>query len=77
MPVTRLGPDGYGVRRAGSFAGKASSSLHPVGRITRFSMDGYGARRAGSFAGKTATAPDAATRHNNPMVASVGRLMCR
>lgn len=52
--ITRFGLDGYGVRRAGSFAGKTSGSTHPVGVLTRLSLDGYGARRAGSFAGKTA-----------------------
>lgn len=48
--ITRLSLDGYGARRAGSFADRA----RPVGRITRLSLDGYGARRAGSFAGRAA-----------------------
>jgi hypothetical protein len=53
MAVTRLGLEGYGVRRAGSFAGKAAASSHTVGILTRLALDGYGARRASSFAGKT------------------------
>jgi len=58
VAVTRLGFDGYGVRRAGSFSAKAGET-HPVGIITRLSLDGYGARRAGTFSGKTpeATGP--------------------
>ena len=57
--ITRLGLDGYGARRAGSFAGKEDATVgpHPVGVITRLSLDGYGAKRAGSFAGKTGTEP--------------------
>lgn len=45
---TRFGLEGYGVRRAGSFAGKppAASHPHPVGRLTRLGMEGYGVRRA-------------------------------
>lgn len=56
--VTRFGLEGYGVRRAGSFAGKAASEPggpHPVGILTRFGLEGYGVRRAGSFAGKAST----------------------
>jgi hypothetical protein len=54
MPLTRLSLDGYGARRAGSFAGRGPvESAHPVGIITRLSLDGYGARRAGSFAGRS------------------------
>ena len=49
--ITRLSLDGYGARRAGSFAGRDLVS-RPVGIITRLSVDGYGARRAGSFAGR-------------------------
>lgn len=49
--ITRLGSSGYGTRRNGSFAGKASHA-HPVGVITRLGSGGYGARRCGSFAGK-------------------------
>ena len=58
MSTTRLSVDGYGARRAGSFAGKVASESgpHPTGIITRMSLDGYGARRAGSFAGKGAVA---------------------
>ncbi len=54
MPVTRFGLEGYGVRRAGSFAGKTpeGGGPHPVGVITRFGLEGYGVRRAGSFAGR-------------------------
>lgn len=58
MAVTRLGYEGYGVRRAGSFAGKGSAppgGPHPVPNITRLSPDGYFTRRDGSFAGKTTT----------------------
>lgn len=55
--VTRLGLEGYGVRRAGSFGGKTPDvpSMHPVGIITRLGAEGYGVRRvvAGGFAGKT------------------------
>lgn len=56
VAVTRLGLDGYGVRRAGSFAGKtaAGAGAHPVGVIARLGLDGYGVRRAGDFSGKTA-----------------------
>jgi hypothetical protein len=54
---TRLGEEGYGVRRVGSFAGKTDSGPvggpHPVGVITRLALDGYGVRRYSSFAGKT------------------------
>ena len=52
--ITRLSVDGYGAKRAGSFAGKAASAdgPHTPGRITRLSLDGYGAKRHGSFAGK-------------------------
>lgn len=53
--LTRLSLDGYGAKRAGSFAGKEAttpSSPHTPGRITRLSLDGYGVKRAGSFAGK-------------------------
>ncbi len=46
--ITRLGLDGYGARRAGSFAGKTIAG----GPITRLSLDAYGARRAGDFTGK-------------------------
>lgn len=56
MPYTRFGLEGYGVRRAGSFAGKTAApeyGPHPVGILTRFGIDAYGVRRAGSFAGKT------------------------
>ena len=54
MPYTRFGLEGYGVRRAGSFAGKTESAPgRTVGIITRFGLEGYGVRRAGSFAGKT------------------------
>jgi hypothetical protein len=57
MAVTRFGLEGYGVRRAGSFAGKTPAGVpaHPVGILTRLSPDGYGARRyaANAFAGKT------------------------
>ena len=51
---TRLGSDGYGVRRTGSFAGKTASGAgtHPVGVLTRLGSDGYGVRRVVSFAGK-------------------------
>lgn len=51
-PYTRLGPDGYGVRHAHGFGGKAGSDGHPVSRITRFGLEGFGVRRAGSFADK-------------------------
>lgn len=51
MPITRLGSGGYGVKRAGSFAGKTAS---PVSTIkTRLGSCGYGVRRAGSFSGKS------------------------
>lgn len=55
MPITRLGLDGYGVRRVGTFAGKTPDfgSSHPVGKIAKLSLDGYGARRNGFFGGKT------------------------
>lgn len=52
MAITRLGSGGYGVRRGGSFAGKAGLT-HPVARLTRLSSGGYGSRLTGSFAGKT------------------------
>lgn len=54
MALSRLGLDGYGVRRSGSFSGKAASGSgsHPVGVLSRLALDGYGARRAGSFSGK-------------------------
>ena len=60
MPLTRLSLDGYGARRAGSFAGRSlAGGEHPVALITRLSLDGYGARRAGSFGGRSPTdAPD-------------------
>ncbi len=54
VPTTRFGLEGYGVRRAGSFGGKAGLDGHPVSQITRFGLEGYGVRRAGSFAGKQA-----------------------
>lgn len=50
MASTRPSLDGYGARRAGSFAGRGLSL--PVGIITRLHLDGYGARRAGNFAGR-------------------------
>ena len=53
---TRLGEEGYGVRRLSSFAGKTpdtGAGPHPVTIITRLSLDGYGVRRYSSFAGKT------------------------
>lgn len=55
--ITRLGPGGYGARRASSFAGKtpSDSGAHPVGVITRPGSGGYGVRRTGSFAGKGAS----------------------
>lgn len=52
VPTTRFGLEGYGVRRASSFGGKAGLDGHPVSRITRFGLEGFGVRRAGSFAGK-------------------------
>lgn len=54
MARTRLGSAGYGVKRAGSFAGKIAQSIP----ITRLSSGGYGARRykASAFAGKAQTA---------------------
>src|SRR6266404_2635213 len=53
---TRLGYEGYGVERAGSFLGKTSSAGgHPVGILTRLSLDGYGVRRYRDFTGKTLT----------------------
>ena len=56
--LTRLSLDGYGARRAGSFAGKTPSGPggpHPVGIVTRFGLEGYGVRRivVNGFAGKT------------------------
>lgn len=65
--ITRLSLDGYGARRAGSFAGKASgagSGNHNPGTITRLSLDGYGAQRVGSFAGKEPETPSGAGTHN-------------
>src|SRR4051812_44222211 len=54
---TRFGLEGYGVRRAGSFASKTQTASvggpHPVGKITRLGFEGYGVKRAGSFSGKT------------------------
>lgn len=57
MAITRLGADGYGVRRAGSFAGKGALR----GVLTRMGAEGYGVRRmgVGAFGGKTPTAEDA------------------
>ncbi len=53
---TRLGYEGYGVERAGSFLGKTSSAGgHPVGVITRLSLDGYGVRRYRDFSGKASS----------------------
>lgn len=53
MAVTRLGPSGYGVKRASSFSGKTPLGVgHPVDVITRPGSAGYGVRRTGSFAGK-------------------------
>lgn len=65
--ISRLGAEGYGVRRTGSFSGKTPGTAggpHPVGVITRLSLDGYGARRYSSFAGKTQTAPHPAVGHS-------------
>lgn len=59
-PYTRFGLEGYGVRRAGSFAGKTpgvAGGPHPVGIITRLGLEGYGVRRAGSFAGRVPAVP--------------------
>lgn len=59
MAVTRLGLDGYGVRRAGSFAGKTAEAR----AITRFGLEGFGVRRYSrfAFANKTADTSVAAT----------------
>ena len=58
MAVTRLGPSGYGVKRASSFSGKTPLGVgHPVDVITRPGSAGYGTRRCGSFAGKTPDVP--------------------
>lgn len=71
---TRLGLEGYGVRRAGSFADKTAATTHPVGRLTRFGLEGYGVRRAGSFAGKTAADGDASgTRRQRQIKALIRR----
>lgn len=58
MPISRLGPAGYGISRNGSFAGKTpdaggGSGPHPVDRVTRLGAWGHDTRRTGSFAGKT------------------------
>lgn len=53
--ITRLGLDGYGVRRAASFGGRVGSRPTEHGK-TRFALEGYGTRNVGSFAGKTFTA---------------------
>lgn len=54
---TRLGYGGYGIERAGSFAGKAGGggggSGHPVGKITCLGMGGYGVQRGGPYSGKS------------------------
>lgn len=52
---TRLGLDGYGVRRTGSFSGKTpeSGGGHPVARITQPQLGGWGGKRYGSFAGRS------------------------
>lgn len=54
MATTRLGLNGFSVRRTGSFAGKAAGGgTHPVGLITRLGLNGFMVRRAGDFTGKT------------------------
>jgi hypothetical protein len=74
VAVTRFGLEGYGVRRAGSFAGKSAAPTHPVGRLTRFGLEGYGVRRAGSFAGKTeASGDNSGTRRQRSIKALVRR----
>lgn len=84
---TRHGESGYGIRRAGSFAGKTPSgggggSGHPVSRITRPGIAGFGVRRCGSFAGKTPSAGGGGggahpvTRITRPMVGGFGGRRC-
>ena len=52
---TRLLPEGYGGKRAGSFSGKtpAGGDPHPVGRICQFQVGAWCGRRYGSFAGRS------------------------
>jgi hypothetical protein len=50
---TRTGLEGYGVKRAGSFANKVlPGGPHLVGKLTRVGVEGYGVKRAGLFTGK-------------------------
>lgn len=71
---TRLGYEGYGVRRIVSFAGKTPGT--PSRPITRLGEGGYGVRRYGSFAGKT---PGIAVSRVKPVLfmANLGRMMNR
>lgn len=48
--ITRLGLNGYGVRRTGDFSGRGLG--HPVNKITRLGLNGYSDQRPGSFADK-------------------------
>lgn len=50
MPITRLGLNGFGVKRTGDFSGR-KPSVHPVGIITKLGLNGYGVTR-GNFSGK-------------------------
>ena len=76
--ITQFRPFGASRMRYGSFAGKPPAAV-PSEPYTQFRPFGASRMRYGSFLGKPEFSPPAGGdgRFNNPMIASMGRMMNR